>query len=64
MHAFRFSGFLFQVYVWLDEKGKPTTRKQTDVIMHNFILGNYHSSMALDNDDGSAYFGARCTRAR
>ncbi len=44
------------MYQWLDATGKQTTRKQTDVIAHNYILGNYHSSMPVDNDDGSAYF--------
>lgn len=34
--------------------GQPTTRKQNDTIAYNWILANYHSSMAIDNDDGSS----------
>lgn len=47
-----------QVYVYDDEAngGAPTTTKRNDTISFNFFLANYHSSMAVDNDDGSAYF--------
>lgn len=27
-----------------------------DTIRNNFIIANYHSSMAIDNDDGSSFF--------
>ncbi len=30
--------------------------KQYDSIYYNFFVANYHSSMAIDNDDGSAYY--------
>ncbi len=36
--------------------GSPTVIKQFDEIAYNWILANYHSSMAIDNDDGSAYY--------
>ena len=36
--------------------GKPTTGKLNDTISYNWILANYKSSMAIDNDDGSAYY--------
>ena len=37
--------------------GSATVRKMWDSIFGNFIFANYHSSMAVDNDDG------RCVRA-
>jgi hypothetical protein len=37
--------------------GSATVRKTWDSIFGNFIFANYHSSMAVDNDDG------RCVRA-
>ncbi len=46
-----------QVYVTKVLDGKtPSTVKQYDEIRSNFIVANYHSSMAIDNDDGSAYY--------
>lgn len=45
-----------QVYIYDDENGNPTVFKKNDTIAFNFILANYHSSMAIDNDDGSASF--------
>lgn len=47
-----------QVYVYDDAAngGAPTVQKKNDTISFNFILANYHSSMAIDNDDGSAYY--------
>jgi len=36
--------------------GNPTVYKVNDTISYNFIIGNYHSSMCIDNDDGSAFF--------
>lgn len=47
-----------QVYIYDDEAngGAPTVTKRNDTISYNFILANYHSSMAIDNDDGSAYY--------
>jgi hypothetical protein len=32
--------------------GSTAVRKQWDSIYGNFIFANYHSSMAVDNDDG------------
>jgi hypothetical protein len=31
-----------------------TTMKKNDTISFNWILANYHSSMAIDNDDGTS----------
>ena len=45
-----------QVYLYDGKDGSPTTTKQNDTISFNFVLANYHSSMAIDNDDGSAYY--------
>ena len=36
--------------------GAPTVMKRNDTISYNFMLANYHSSMAIDNDDGSAFY--------
>jgi hypothetical protein len=30
--------------------------KRNDTISYNWILANYHSSMAIDNDDGSCFY--------
>jgi hypothetical protein len=43
------------VYLVDGPDGKPTTAKQNETIAYNWILANYHSSMAIDTDDGSAY---------
>ena len=32
--------------------GSSAVRKMWDAIYGNFIFANYHSSMAIDNDDG------------
>jgi len=47
-----------QVYVYDDETngGRHTVYKHNDTISYNFMLANYHSSMAIDNDDGSAFY--------
>lgn len=46
-----------QVYVTKVLDGKtPSTIKAYDTIFSNFIIANYHSSMAIDNDDGSCYY--------
>ena len=34
----------------------PTVYPAVNNITHNFIIGNYGSSMCLDNDDGSSYY--------
>jgi hypothetical protein len=46
------------VYIYDDEAngGQPTVLKKNDTIAYNFMLANYHSSMAIDNDDGSAFY--------
>jgi hypothetical protein len=44
------------VYITDGDDGQPTIYKKNDTIALNFVLANYHSSMAIDNDDGSAYF--------
>ena len=43
-------------YVFDGDDGKPTVFKKNDTIAYNWILANYHSSMAIDNDDGSAFY--------
>lgn len=43
-------------YLFDGADGKPTLLKQNDTISYNWILANYHSSMAIDNDDGSAFY--------
>ncbi len=35
-----------------------------DTISYNFILANYHSSMAIDNDDGSWGYDSEPSRMR
>ena len=45
-----------QVYVTKVKNGTPSTEKQYDYIHHNFIIANYDSKFAVDNDDGSAYY--------
>jgi hypothetical protein len=45
-----------QVYIYNDDNGQPTVFKKNDTIAFNWILANYHSSMAIDNDDGSAFY--------
>lgn len=36
--------------------GSPTLVKKYDEIRHNFIIANYNSLGAVDNDDGSCYY--------
>jgi hypothetical protein len=36
--------------------GKITTTKADDVLKNNFIIANYNSLGAVDNDDGSSYY--------
>ena len=36
--------------------GAVTTTKAYDVLRKNFILANYNSLGAVDNDDGSSYY--------
>jgi hypothetical protein len=40
-----------QVYIYDadGQGGQPTIYKRNDTIDHNWILANYHSSMAIDN---------------
>ena len=33
-----------------------TTTKAYDILRHNFIIANYNSLGAVDNDDGSAFY--------
>ncbi len=35
-------------YIWDGPDGAPTTQKLNETISNNFILANYHSSMAID----------------
>ncbi len=51
-----FNSWNRQVYWWDGPDGQPTHWKANDTISYNFILANYHSSMAIDNDDGSAFY--------
>lgn len=51
-----FNSWNRQVYLVDGPDGQPTTQKRNDTISLNWILANYHSSMAIDNDDGSAYY--------
>jgi len=44
-------------YLFTDPiSGAVTTIKQYDEIHHNFIVANYNSLGAVDNDDGSSYY--------
>ncbi len=43
-----------QVYVYDTPNGTSTVEKANDTIAYNWMLANYHSSMAIDNDDGSS----------
>lgn len=42
-----------QVYLFDGADGQPTTLKANDTISFNYIIANYHSSMAIDNDGES-----------
>ncbi|ETO26019.1 hypothetical protein RFI_11118, partial [Reticulomyxa filosa] len=45
-----------QVYVTDVKYGYPSVIKQWDYISYNFILANYNSIGAIDNDDGSCFY--------
>jgi len=45
-----------QVYVTDVLNGTPSVTKQWDDISHNFMIANYNSQEAIDNDDGSCYY--------
>ena len=45
-----------QVYVTKVRNGKPNPDKDYDYIESNFMIANYHSILAIDNDDGSNYY--------
>jgi hypothetical protein len=42
-----------QVYVTEVRTGQPDVIKEWDDISHNFMIANYNSQEAIDNDDGS-----------
>ena len=39
-----------------DINGKPSTVKMYDIIRNNFVLANFDTLGAIDNDDGSNYY--------
>ena len=45
-----------QVYEWEDANRRRTSQKTPDIIRYNWMLANYHSSMAIDHDDGANFF--------
>ena len=45
-----------QVYVTKVKTGSPSPDKEWDYIFWNFMIANYDSTLAIDNDDGSAYY--------
>lgn len=45
-----------QVFVTEVKTGSPSPEKEWDHIFKNFIIANYNSGWAIDNDDGSAYY--------
>ena len=45
-----------QVYVTKVLDGTPRPDKLYDYITANFVIANYHSQEAIDNDDGSNYY--------
>lgn len=45
-----------QVYVTKVKTGSPSVEKEWDYIFQNFMIANYDSILAIDNDDGSAYY--------
>jgi hypothetical protein len=47
VHTGPFNSWNRQVYWWDGPDGQPTHWKQNDTISYNFILANYHSSMAM-----------------
>ena len=36
--------------------GSPSVDKEWDYIFLNFMIANYDTKLAIDNDDGSAYY--------
>lgn len=53
-----FNSWNRQVYLFDGPNGTATVQKVNDTIMYNMILANYQSSLALDHDDGSAFYYA------
>merc|ERR1712154_504187 len=46
-----------QVFVTkVNENGTPSVIKEYDYHIQNFMIANYNSVNAIDNDDGSAYY--------
>ena len=45
-----------QVFVTKVRDGTPNPEKDWDYIYYNFMIANYHSTYAIDNDDGSNYY--------
>ncbi len=45
-----------QVYITDVAGGEPSVTKVWDSISQNFIIANYESSQAIDNDDGSQFY--------
>eukprot|EP01116_Phalansterium_solitarium_P015500 TRINITY_DN3430_c0_g1_i14.p1 TRINITY_DN3430_c0_g1~~TRINITY_DN3430_c0_g1_i14.p1 ORF type:complete len:713 (-),score=258.61 TRINITY_DN3430_c0_g1_i14:400-2538(-) len=43
-------------YIFDGPDGQPTVVKQMDHIRSNFVIANYNSLGAVDNDDGSSYY--------
>ena len=44
------------MYVTTVRNGTPSTIKAYDEIRQNFIIANYNSNEAVDNDDGSCFY--------
>jgi len=52
-----FNSWSRQVYLFKDASGEGSTVTPTPTdISGSFFMGNYGASMAVDNDDGSAYY--------
>ena len=48
-----------QVYLTkVNQNGTPSTIKQYDIQIQNFMIANYNSVNSIDNDDGSCYYKA------
>ena len=46
-----------QVFTFkLEDGGETTTTKLYDSITQNYVIANYNSQEAIDNDDGSSYY--------
>ena len=50
------AGTDIQVFVTKVQDGTPNPDKAYDYIQSNFMIANYHSLIAIDNDDGSNYY--------